>query len=303
LILDFQPLELRHIPLLRPILEKKQERICDDTVGGVFLWRDYFHMDFALKNGNLFLRSRLPESGQTVFAIPMGENPAAGLDEQERYCRESGTELCYSTVPEPALAILRARWPAAQIEEEADWADYLYNYSDLTELPGKRYASKRNHVSRFMREYEDWRFEQIGPDNLPAVRAFYDRFIQDNAKDSETFWEDERKVVEVLNHYEEYGFVGGALWVGDTVVGMAMGEVRDDTLFVHIEKADIDYRGAYQMLVTHLPRLFERPGLLYINREDDAGDEGLRQSKQSYLPVEMLKKYKVCNCRGCGGKG
>ena len=298
-MLDFRPLELRHIPLLRPILDQKQERICDDTVGGVFLWRDYFHMDFALKDGNLFLRARLPESGQTVFSIPMGADPLRGMDDQEEYCRETGTDLCYSTVPEPALPLLRARWPLARVEEEADWADYLYSYADLTELPGKKYASKRNHVSRFMREYEDWRFEEITPENLPAVRAFYDRFIEHNAKDSDTFWEDERKVVEVLEHYGEYGFVGGALWVEDQVVGMAMGETRDDTLFVHIEKADTAFNGAYPMMVTHLPRLFERPGLRYINREDDAGDPGLRKSKESYYPVEMLKKYKVCQGSCC----
>ena len=297
-MLDFQPLELRHIPLLRPVLDRKKERICDDTVGGVFLWRDYFHVEFAMEDENLFLRARLPDNGQTVFSIPMGEHPEAGLLALEEYCRQTGTELCYTTVPEPALSMLRTRWPDARVEEECDWADYLYNYSDLTELPGKKYAGKRNHVRRFMREYEDWRFEAIDGRNLPAVKSFFGRFIGDNMKDSDTFWEDERKVAEVLGHYEEYGFCGGALWAGEQVVGIAIGEVRDDTLFVHIEKADTDYHGAYQMLVTHLPRLCARPGLFYVNREDDAGDEGLRQSKQSYYPVAMLKKYKVCHC-GC----
>ena len=79
-MLDFRPLELRDIPLLRPILDNKKERICDDTVGGVFLWRDYFHIDFALEGGNLFLRAKMPDSGQTVFSIPMGKDPARGLD-------------------------------------------------------------------------------------------------------------------------------------------------------------------------------------------------------------------------------
>lgn len=301
-MLKFQPLELRHISILRPILDAKKERICDDTVGGVFLWRDYFRNEFALSDGNLFLRARMPESGQTVFSIPMGENPERGLAQLEEYCVRAGTELCYSTVPEPALPMLKTRWPGALVEEETDWADYLYRYEDLTELPGKKYAGKRNHISRFMREYEDWRFEPIGEDNLPSVREFYSRFSQDHEKDSDTFREDERKVFEVLENYRDYGFCGGALWVGERVVGMAIGERRDDTLFVHIEKADIGYHGAYQMLVTQLPRLCEGSGLVYINREDDAGDEGLRKSKQSYHPAALLKKYKVCRCSG-GRKG
>ena len=32
-------------------------------------------------------------------------------------------------------------------------------------------------------------------------------------------------------------------------------------------------------------------GVKFINREDDAGDEGLKKSKQSYHPVKMAKKY------------
>ena len=74
---------------------------------------------------------------------------------------------------------------------------------------------------------------------------------------------------------------------------MALGEVQGDTLYVHIEKADIRYHGAYQMIVREYARYACTEGVQYINREDDAGDEGLRKSKLAWRPCGLLDKYLV----------
>ena len=35
------------------------------------------------------------------------------------------------------------------------------------------------------------------------------------------------------------------------------------------------------------------PGFSWVNREQDLGDEGLRQAKMSYNPSFFMKKYRV----------
>ena len=89
----------------------------------------------------------------------------------------------------------------------------------------------------------------------------------------------------------------------DYVAGFSLGEIVGDTLFTHIEKADRDYEGCYQMLVAQFAQHFVRDGVHFINREDDTGDLGLRTSKLSYHPVALLEKYTVTIEEPCGQRG
>jgi hypothetical protein len=66
-----------------------------------------------------------------------------------------------------------------------------------------------------------------------------------------------------------------------------------DTLHTHIEKADKEIRGSYQMIVREFNAANLDKGIKYTNRQDDAGDEGLRRSKLSYHPCEIIEKYTV----------
>lgn len=84
---------------------------------------------------------------------------------------------------------------------------------------------------------------------------------------------------------------GGFIEVDGAIVAMAVGEIFNDTLCVHIEKADREYAGSYPMIVKEFASHNVTEDIRYINREDDVGDEGLRTSKLSYHPIRLLDKY------------
>ena len=94
----------------------------------------------------------------------------------------------------------------------------------------------------------------------------------------------------MFEDYDSYGQLGGCLKVGGEVVGFSFGEVVGDTLIVHCEKANTDYAGAYPMLVKLFSSEYGKD-CEFINREEDCGEEGLRTSKLSYHPVELIQKH------------
>lgn len=290
--LQFIKLELKHVPLIKPFFEMQQRRLCDCTIGSTMMWRDYFDNCFVIEEDTLVFRSRYLD-GKYAFTFPIGPNTDGMLDRVEEYCRENEIDLEFCTVTPFDLNTLKARWPEAEVEENRDWFDYLYESRNMVEFSGKKYATQRNHINRFDRDYPDWTFERMGVEHVEEVRAFFQKLTEQRSKEGDTAREEEEKVFEVLDHFEEYGFLGGLLRVQGEIVGLSMGEIVRDTLFVHIEKANTELSGVYQKLVQCFVREFVNENVCYINREEDVGDPGLRKSKMSYRPLKLLEKYTV----------
>ena len=73
--------------------------------------------------------------------------------------------------------------------------------------------------------------------------------------------------------------------------GFTLGEITPSNVgIVHIEKADVQYNGSYTKLMNMFAKTVLKDTKL-INRQEDMGDEGLRQSKLSYKPIGYSMKY------------
>jgi len=297
-MLEFKMLDLSDIPILRPYFNMQSDRICDCSVVSVFMWRDYFETAYAIVNDTLIMRVRSLE-GRIGFTCPLGKDIIGGLNLIKEYCAENDLRPEFYSVGESRVKYIEEVFGCISSDYDEDWQDYLYNADDHINMPGKRFHKIKNRINRFKKLYPDYVFEPITSGNISAARTFYEGYSKYTDKDSDTYREEEKKVFEVFDHYEEYGVFGAILRIGDKVIGMAMGEIINDTLFVHIEKADINYDGVYQVIVQEFAKMFAGD-VKYINREEDCGDEGLRRSKQSYRPVDLLKKYSVkAKCHKC----
>ncbi len=165
----------------------------------------------------------------------------------------------------------------------------------MATLSGKRFQKKRNRVNKFKNTYPSYQYETISPHNLPEVQEFFAQYSKTNQKESLLFTYEENKVAQVLLEYEALPFDGGLLRVDGSIVAFTIGEVVGDTLIVHIEKGSKEITGCYEAInqLYASSMLAKYPQVRYINREDDAGDSGLREAKLSYNPITILKKYNI----------
>lgn len=294
--LKFKPLTLADIDTLRPYFSQTCCRTCDFTVGGMFMWTDYFDYTYCIFNDTLFIKGVTEDDvTRPAFSIPVGK---MGLEESvsllREHCRREGCELIFSAVPEMYVAPLKALG-ATRVEKLEDWSDYLYDAHALASLSGKKLNKKRNHVNRFEAEHPDHKFEPLTHALLPAVKSFFNATHLPLSKPALADIEREQ-VMHVLDNLDTYGFEGAVLSTpADGIVAFTLGEVKGDTLYTHIEKMNHEITGAGETVNKLFAEMMtaQHPEVMYINREEDVGDPGLRHAKESYHPLELLDKYNV----------
>ncbi len=281
-MLQFEALTREALPRLAPYFEENPYRICDLTRGGVFLWRDIYHTEYAVENGHLFTRL-YDERGTVHYNLPLGSDVPSALavllSELERPVR-------FCTVPSEALALFGA---GAAVTPHRELFDYLYEKESFASLVGKKYAGQRNHVNRFTRLFGAGVIEPITEENVAEVRAF---FATLPPPEGESAVAEAAVVAGLLDTPDFFGMTGGLLRADGRVVGFSFGERVGDTLYVHVEKADRACPGAYQTLASRFAA-FAGGDARYVNREDDAGDEGLRTAKLALHPVALVEKNTV----------
>lgn len=261
------------------------------------MWVDYFNYEYTIFDDTLFIKGVVEDDmDKPAFSLPVGKlSLPESLELLKEYCDVNNIELEFSAIPEYAVESFMPLDPK-RMELLQDWGDYLYEAQQLATLSGKKMSKKRNHVHQFIREYPDWHAEYLDSSNADKALEFMDIF--DLEGDTGALAQAERELSrEMLTRIKEGDDVlcGMILYAGEKVCAYTIGDIKGDTLFVHIEKATRNVAGSYEMInYVFAKHMTERnPEIKYINREDDAGDIGLRMAKESYHPLEVLKKYNI----------
>lgn len=296
-MLEFQSLTLEDLPKLRNFFGYSGSRICDTTPGTIFMWRDMYHTEYAIHDNSLYFK--VDYEGGCMFTLPLGGGRTEHYRNIAEYCCHHKIDLSFYPVPNEEVDRLAQHFQNIEATPTRDTFDYLYSAEDLQYFKGKKLSGQRNHVNKFLKTYDQWEFRKMSVRDVPEIKAFLAEYTAKIEKPSASFHEDLAKTNEVLDNYSTYDMFGGILYIEGKMAGFSLGEVLGDTLFTHIEKANRDYQGCYQMLVSQFAQMYGGGAASFINREDDAGDPGLRTSKLSYKPILLLEKNLVKVAQPC----
>ena len=295
-MIDFRPLTLADRERCEEYLMDGTEHGCEYSFANLYLWGRQLA---AILEDQLVLFSQFNRRSVYPFPAGTGEKRPA-LDAIIADARERGIPCRITGLNQENIAWMESQYPGMfRFHCDRDSYDYVYDINDLADLKGRKYQKKRNHFNRFRDSFPYYTTEPLSAENVTAVTEMANQWYEDR------LWEDpqgdyhmERAALnKALAHYRALGMDGLVLRDGEQILAFTLGSpLKEDTFDIHFEKARQDVDGAYAVINCEFARYLRSkyPSLLFLNREDDLGLEGLRKAKLSYYPHHLVEKCWAC---------
>lgn len=275
----FAPLSLGMADELRPFLDSLRDGMAGMTFANLLLFRARYHYEVARLGGGFVLRGRTGKG--RFFSLP-GSSPGAALNELLGWGFWKDMSAAQASSFSAALEGM-----GASVAENRDDSEYVYSRLDLKNLSGKKFHKKKNLVNACRAAYRiDAR--PIDSSSEGDALAVLDIWAARQVGDGK----DAAAAREALALREELRLEGTMIYADGAPAAWSLGETLcgGKMFATHFEKGDERFKGIYQLVnqesAARLP-----PSVEYINREQDLGDEGLRQAKMTYRPRGFVVKY------------
>lgn len=283
---------------LRRLFSLRYAQTCENIITNSYIWKDYYRARYVTDGQGLFWIYRLGEEYFTSAPVCSEENLQKYFEMAQEYFHEHlQKKLVLYNADENFIKTLNLSEETYIIEEDRRYFDYVYDAESLRNLSGKKYHKKKNHINAFYKEYEGrYLCRMMTSKDAEIISQYLDKWHAMREIEDEYHRDDYelRGIKELVQNSDDMNLDMFGVFVDGVLEGFTLGTYlkREETVYVHVEKANPDIRGLYPFINQQfLKQCF--PTAKFVNREDDMGLEGLRKAKLSYHPICMAKKFNV----------
>jgi hypothetical protein len=289
--LEFTPIDLGRQRDYRQRLRQCTQIASDYSFINIWSWQQEYGLQWAWQDQLVWIRQSSPKP---ALWAPVGDWSAVTWSDAMAQAQEVCS--CMIRIPEKLLEHWQGHLSdAVRITEAREHWDYLYARHDLANLKGNRFHKKKNLVNQFKKKYEHT-YLPMGQEMVLYALEMQNNWCKwRDCENHDTLAAENRAIAKVLRNWLSLeGITGGALRVEEELASYTIAEfMPDNTLLIHFEKGDPDFKGSYQAINQLFVSRAEGQQFDLVNREQDLGDEGLRKAKMSYHPVDFVRKFRL----------
>lgn len=291
--LDFAAIGPGDRPRLGDLLARHPQRLSDYSPASLVVWAPVCRHRYVILDPDTLLVTTLPcQARQPNLLQPVGVFPESVAEMLLQRGRLLERPLQIESVSEEFLARYASFAAHFEVVPVRDSANYVYTASDLAELRGRRFASKRNLIAQASGLHA-WSVEALAAEGVDACREVADDIATKRTTACSVTLDQETEALEgALRLFGSLGLHGLLLRIdGRPGAFSIFDRLSPTTAVVLFERALRSEKGLYQLINRETARVLVGQGFSLVNREEDLGDPGLRRAKLSYFPARLETKY------------
>lgn len=271
------------------------EPYSDFNFTSLFCWNTDGTTEVALLHDNLVIRLPGYLDGHPTYSI-LGTNR---IDESVDALLAAADKL--ELVPQVVVDALHNP-DRYHIREDEDNFDYIYDVSHLSELAGNKFKKKRNKSNVFVKDHEHYelvvrtlREREIDENHVAELKRVDQEWVKLVPRSEGDILTERKAIDAMLDNLSAFELLLVEVMVDGEIKAFSINELLPQHYAIcHFEKAlSTHHEHLNTFLTIEVARKLHAHGCRWMNWEQDLGLEGLRQSKRSYHPVRMLKKYTI----------
>ncbi len=281
-ISNFRPISLADRTFFLECMASQDSLSCEMAFANIFLYQRAYSEKFLEYKGRILVW----EEESNTLHFPIGEFFSSM--ELAEISRTLNDATIYD-VPENYVV----DETIFEVEDSEGDYDYIYEVDHLVAMSGALLRKKRNLIAQFERNNSYWHVEMITEE---SVATALDLAMALNRKLSfaEFLAKEEEAMELVRENFAPLEMGGILLYAEDEVVGFSLfSRINSNCADIHFEKADHGSKGAAQKLTLEVAKVLQSLGYIYMNREQDMDEDGLRRAKRSLDPCFMFKRRKL----------
>lgn len=274
----FRPVRLEDRTVIQPLLNAHKPRSCEFAFANLYAWQPICGTRFLVLSGTLWVHLSIDD-----ILLFSGNPTTCEIESVVTSVQRAGYRGELRTFTPLPEAFQTSPCPDSLVE-------YLYNVDDLVALKGSRYAPKRNLISQFHHNHPSAQVVTLTVDLYPKCHKLMEEWVAlHSLSNDDTTTLEYRAFTNLLEAgHTHVGAEGIAIVSEAQLLAFSIfAPISNDIWVEPFEKAGANVKGGYQAIVQATATALSGRAIT-LNREQDLGLPGLRKSKLSWHPIELL---------------
>lgn len=271
-------------------ITRKYDTYSDFNFVSLYGWNTDGKTELSMLNNNLVIKLKNYTKDGAIYSILGTEK----LPETVQALMDHSGSVELTLIPSIVAEKLNRLKHDFTIREDRDQHDYIFDLKAMSQLQGNDFKKKRNLVHTFEKKY--------GANSFFSLLKLSDKKCQKEIIELIARWQENKKgtlnedeLIGLSNVFHLHAHVyGTGIYYMDKLIAFAIVEhLHKQHAMIHYEKTDHNFTGVTECLMMKTAELLVGKGYLYLNFQQDLGEQNLRVAKSLWRPIKFLKKYSI----------